>query len=196
MENKQPFSPEESLKLIETMIGKTKESVADNSFYFLLWGWLVFFCFITQFMLKVWLQVQNHSVVWWLMPVGGLISWVYASRTAKKQRVKSFVGESVVKLWNALAIAFVVIIFINISSNRWENAFSYYLLLYAIGTFTTGSLLHFKPLIVGGIINFLLAAISARFSFDYQLLIGALGIMTSYIIPGHLLRVKTSKQQF
>ena len=177
MEKETPFSPEDSLKLIETMIGKTKESVADNSFYFLLWGWLVFFCCITQFMLKVWIHFSQHAIVWWLMPVGGLVSWLYGAKTAKSQHVKSFVGESVIFLWNSLAIAFVVII-----------------LLYAIGTFTTGSLLHFRPLIIGGIINFILATVAVRFSFDYQLLIGALGILTSYIIPGHLLRARTKKQ--
>jgi len=36
------FSPEESLQFIQTMIDKAKDSVADKSFYFLLWGWLVF----------------------------------------------------------------------------------------------------------------------------------------------------------
>ena len=194
MEKETPFSPEDSLKLIETMIGKTKESVADNSFYFLLWGWLVFFCCITQFMLKVWIHFSQHAIVWWLMPVGGLVSWLYGAKTAKSQHVKSFVGESVIFLWNSLAIAFVVIIFINMGSNNWGNAFAYYLLLYAIGTFTTGSLLHFRPLIIGGIINFILATVAVRFSFDYQLLIGALGILTSYIIPGHLLRARTKKQ--
>ena len=35
------LSPEESIDLINTMIGKARKRYTDNSFYFLLWGWLV-----------------------------------------------------------------------------------------------------------------------------------------------------------
>ena len=70
----------------------------------------------------------------------------------------------------------------------WENAFTYYILLYAIGTFVTGKLIKFKPLIIGGSINFVLAIVCSRLPFDYQLLLGAAAILISYIIPGHLLR--------
>ena len=42
MENdRDNFSPEESLQVIQSMINQTRNSVVDNSFYFLLWGWLV-----------------------------------------------------------------------------------------------------------------------------------------------------------
>ncbi|MEN9686504.1 MAG: hypothetical protein RLZZ28_2290, partial [Bacteroidota bacterium] len=58
-----------------------------------------------------------------------------------------------------------------------------------------GRLIHFRPLIIGGLINFGLAAISVKFSFDYQLLIGAIAILISYIIPGHLLRIHYQKQK-
>jgi hypothetical protein len=32
------FSPEQSLALIQSMIDKAKNTAADDSFYFLLWG--------------------------------------------------------------------------------------------------------------------------------------------------------------
>jgi hypothetical protein len=54
--------------------------------------------------------------------------------------------------------------------------------------------MRFKPLVIGGLINFVLAAISGRFSFDNQLLIAALAILTSYIIPGHLLKMRFQQQ--
>ena len=195
MEKQTDFSAEESLKVIQSMISKTKVSVADDSFYFLLWGWLVFICCIVQYVMKVWMMSPNHSLIWLTMPIGGLISWIYGARQAKKIKVKSFVTEAIEYLWSALAISFVVLIIVNFSSAAWQTAFTYYILIYAIGTFVSGRFLQFKPLIIGGLINFVLAAISVRFSFDNQLLIGALAILVSYIIPGHLLKIRYQQQK-
>ncbi len=194
--NQKDLSAEESLALIKNMINKTKDSVADDSFYFLLWGWLVFGCCISAFILKVYVHYPNHFVVWWLMPVGGIVSWIYGAKQSKKQRVKSFIDEALDYLWIAIALAFICLVAINILNGRtWQTAFTYYILLYAIGTFVSGSLLRFKPLVYGGLINFALAAVSIKFDYDYQLLIGGLAILISYIIPGHLLRIKYQKQK-
>ncbi len=195
MEKEPEFSPEESLKIIANMISKSKGSVADNSFYFLLWGWLVLVCCIGQYILKVFLSNPNHSMVWLLMPVGGIISGIYGSRQAKQLKSKTFVTEAIQILWMALGITFFVLIIINFAGFSWNYAFTYYILVYAIGTFVTGKLLQFKPLIIGGLINFVLSAISIRFSFNDQLLLGALAILISYIIPGHLLRAKYQNQK-
>ena len=194
--NNNDLSPEERLALIKTMINKTKDSVADGSFYFLLWVWLVFGCCLSAFILKVFMQFPYHYMVWCLMPVGGIVSWIYGANQSKTLRVKSFVDEALDYLWIALGLAFFVLIIINmINGQSWQTAFTYYILLYAIGTFVSGSLLRFKPLVIGGLINFVLAAVCSKLSYDYQLLIGALAILISYIIPGHLLRIKYKKQK-
>lgn len=193
--NDKDLSPLESLQLIQTMINKAKGSVADDSFHYLLWGWLVFACCIVEYILKVQLDYPNHYIVWWMMPVGGIISWVYSSRQAKQQAVKTFVSEAMKYVWIALAIAFFTLIFINVRAQSWQTVFTYYILLYAIGTFVSGCLLCFRPLIIGGLFNFVLSGISIRYNFDYQLLFGALAILTSYIIPGHLLRIRFKKHK-
>jgi hypothetical protein len=36
------FSPQQSIDLIQNMISKTKNTVADSSVFFLWWGWVVF----------------------------------------------------------------------------------------------------------------------------------------------------------
>lgn len=195
--NPKELSPQESLDLISKMINKTKDSVADDSFYFLFWGWLVFACCITQYVLKIYFHYPNHFAVWWTMPIGGVITGIYGSRQARVKKVKSFVDEALGYLWIAVAISFIVLVIINMLSSDaiWQTAFTYYILLYAIGTFVSGSLIRFKPLIIGGAINFALAAVSIKFSYDNQLLLGGLAILISYIIPGHLLRIRYKKQK-
>lgn len=195
MDNKKEFSPQESLELIQSMIDKTKGHVANNSFYFLLWGWLVFICSIAEYLLKVVFQETHHYWVWWLMPLGFVFSIGYGIRNSKKVKVRTFVEDALDYLWIGLALAFITMIFINTGyPNSWQIPFTYYILLYAIGTFVSGKLMQFRPLVIGGGFNFILSAISVRFNFDYQLLIGALAILTSYIIPGHLLRVRFQKK--
>lgn len=189
MQNEKEFSPQESLELIQSMIDKTKNKFSDNSFYFLFWGWLVFAACISQFVLKVYFNYPYHFIVWWTMPIGGIITAFYGRQQARKEKVKTFVDEATDYLWMAIAFAFIALVIINSTSpNAWESAFTYYILLYAIGTFTTGRLIKFRPLVIGGVINFVLAIICTKLSFDYQLLLGALAILISYIIPGHLLR--------
>lgn len=184
------FSPEESLQLIQTMIRKTKDSVAVDSFYLLFWGWLVFICCMVEYVLMVYYKYPYHSFVWWAMPIGGVISGVYSSRQAKKQKSFTYIEEALSYLWIAIGLAFFVMVFVNVVSEAWKTAFTYYILMYAIGTFVSGRLIRFKPLVIGGILNFIIAAVSIKFNFAGQLLLGALAILISYIIPGHLLRIR------
>ena len=195
MENENNLTPEESLVLIRSMIDKTKDSVANDSFYFLLWGWLVFICCISSFVLLTYFQYPNHYLVWLLMPVGGIISGIYSSRKSKIKRVKTFVEDALKQLWLALGLAFIVLVIVGaINRHSYNQMLTYYILLYAIGTFVSGKILQFKPFVIGGLINFGLVIVSIHFDNEYQLLIGGLAILTSYIIPGHLLRIKSQKQ--
>ena len=69
------FSPEESLQVIQTMIEKTKSKVVDNSFYFLLWGWLVFIASIGQFIVD-----RNSCIlrfIWICICTNGLAELLY-----------------------------------------------------------------------------------------------------------------------
>lgn len=182
------FSAKESLQLITSMINKTKNAVAVDSFYFLFWGWLVFICCVLQYLL-IELDYSKSYYVWFAMPLGGVISAVYSIKVSRAARTKTFLDEALSYLWIALAIGFFVLVYIQIMVvGSWTNAFSYFILLYAIGTFTTGQLLRFKPLIIGGVINFALAMACVHFTYKYQLLFGAAAIFASYVIPGHLLR--------
>lgn len=190
------FSPQESLQLIQTMISKTKNAVAVDSFYLLFWGWLVFVCCIAEYILMVYVQYPYHSFVWWTMPIGGLISGIYSARQAKKQKSFTYIEEALGYLWMAIGFSFFVMVYINVTSKAWNTAFTYYIIMYAIGTFVSGKLIRFKPLVIGSILNFIIAAVSIKFNFAGQLLMGALAILISYIILGHLLRIRyKSKKQ-
>jgi hypothetical protein len=65
--------------------------------------------------------------------------------------------------------------------------------LYGLGTFISGGILKFKPLVFGGIASFVLVALTVFIpalseSFNGALLMLAASIIVSYLIPGYMLK--------
>lgn len=186
------FSPQQSLQLIQSMIDKTKANISYNRIYFLLWGWLTFIGITGQFLLKVVFHYRHHYLVWLLTLVGVVFSLLYTARRHRGAGAKTYIGEAMGYLWSGMAVSFFVLSFI-ITFLRVEKSgrlycYPFFILLYGLGTFVSGKILQFRPLVVGGVFNWLLACAAVFFPFDYQLLFAAAAILTSYIIPGHLLQ--------
>ena len=72
------------------------------------------------------------------------------------------------------------------------NTYPLIMIVYGTMLFTIGGCLQFKPLIIGGIINWLLAIAAFFVAFDMQLLIIAVAVLSGYIIPGYLLSKRHS----
>ncbi|RYY86211.1 MAG: hypothetical protein EOO15_15105 [Chitinophagaceae bacterium] len=186
----QPFSPEDSLALIHTMIRKTRSSLGANRFYFLFWGWVAFGALVAQFLLKVVMHYEQHYQVWWVIPPAVIVTIIYSSRN-HKGGARTYIGESMSALWMGVGISFFVLSFLIAQlPGGFLNAYPFYILFYGLGTFISGRLLRFRPLVFGGIANWILAMACAFVPYDYQMLLAALALMMSYIIPGYLLKEK------
>jgi hypothetical protein len=182
------FSPQDSLQLIQSMIGKTKSNLQENKIYFLLWGWASFIAILSQFALKVVFRYERHYFVWLITIPVAIITIIYTAKRGTREQVKTYIGESMSYLWTGMGISFFILSFIITNSHGgWMNAWPLFILFYGLGTFVSGKLLQFTPLIIGGIFNWVLSLTSIFVQFDYQLLLAAAAILTSYIIPGHLL---------
>jgi cobalamin biosynthesis protein CobD/CbiB len=71
------ITQQESLAIIQQMIDKTKQKLNDNSKFFFLWGFAVFICAITQYvMLKM--LLLNTQKVWIAMPIIAIIHIILA----------------------------------------------------------------------------------------------------------------------
>ena len=191
--SEEKFSPEQSLQLIQSMINKTKQDISDKSIYFLVWGWITFVACTGQFVLKHLLDYPKHYYVWWLIIPGFLFSAYYSMKEKKKQHATTYVSDSIKYLWIGMGIAYFVLSMI-LSKTGWDKqVFPFFILLYGLGTFISGSIIQFRPLVIGGIIAFILAVISVYATYDYQMLFGAAAILFSYIIPAYLLRLKNRR---
>ena len=191
--NENDFSPQESLVLIRSMIETTKNSISDKSHYFLLWGWAVFIGCVLQYYLKVIINYPQHYYAWYITPVALIIFIIFLIRDRKKEQVTTFIDEASKYLWTALGFSFFALGFI-FSRMGWQYCYPIYILLYGVGTYVSGSLIKFRPLIIGSIICFPLAVVTAYVDFDSQIIMLAIAVLVSYIIPGHLLRMQYRKQ--
>jgi hypothetical protein len=182
------FSPQQSLQLIDSMIRKVRSDIGANRFYFLFWGWLTFLAILTQFVLKVVVGYRHHYLVW-LAIIPAVIITIVRSGKAQRRDYSTYLGDSMKFLWMGIGISFFVLsIIISYTKGGCLIAYPFFILFYGLGTFVSGMFLKFRPLIIGGVFNWVLACICVFLPYDYQLLIAAVAILTSYIIPGHIIQ--------
>lgn len=171
------------------MIDKTKDNLSENRFYFLFWGWVSFLTILTQFFLKTVVHYEHHYLVWLVIIPAVIITIVFSGKRKNQRAVHTYVGESMRNLWTGIGVSFFVLSFIiSTTKGGWLNAYPFFILFYGLGTFVSGRILQFPPLVIGGIFNWVLACAAAFVSYDFSMLLAAAAILTSYIIPGHLLR--------
>ena len=185
--NEKEFNEQESLTVILNMINAVKAGFYDNSFYFLLWGWLVFIASITNYVLLVTGQ-PNAEIAWMLMPLGGIVTAIYSYRQKKQQRVKTYVDEFMKYVVTAFLVSMLIVLFS--MQKLGPNTYPMLLLVYGIWLYISGGTIKFKPLMAGGIINWAFAVGSMFVDFKMQLLFLAMAVLLGYIIPGHLLNRK------
>lgn len=191
MENSEKeMSSEESLRVIQQMIHTAKRDFEDDSFHYLLWGWLVFAASLGQLILFK--QGFEHSeITWLLMPIGAVIAFLYGRKQEKSERVKTYVSDFVKYVMGSMGISiFIVILF---SAKLGNFTLPIIMILYAIALFIMGGILQFKPLMFGGITNWILSIVAFNFPSEMQLLILALAVLLGYIIPGYMLGKRRQK---
>ena len=60
------ITQQQSLAIIESMINKAKNQFSENGFIYLLWGWIIFFCSTSQFILQRIVHYPGYYLVWML----------------------------------------------------------------------------------------------------------------------------------
>lgn len=191
------FSPEQSLQLIGTMINKAKGRFSENGHLYLLWGWAVLVCSITQFILMKYVKWENHYLVWLSMWLVLIYQAIYLSRRKKKEKVRTYTDEIIAVVW----ITFVVLMFLFgflfgslLGGEYYRFINPGFLTLYGMPTVLSGTILRFRALIIGGVSCWLLAILSVFIPYDYQLLLLAVAVVCAWIIPGYLLRKRFKNQ--
>jgi len=190
MDSEIKMSESESMELITSMINKAKNYYGETGLFYLIWGWLILFCCLTQFVSIYFFQSAKGNYVWLLIYAVLIFQIIYIRRAKKFRRTKTYTRDINSYVWISFFICLMLIMFICISFKRYELINPLLLVLYGVPTFLSGIIIKFKPLIFGGIFCWIMALISPFVNTDYHALLIAAAVIAAWIIPGHLLRSK------
>jgi len=186
------MNEKESLAIIKDMITRSKSNFKNQAFYYLIWGWLVVGALLVESFLFN-LGNNLHWLVWPVMGVTGAISTsLYGRKNKLEKKHISHIDHIMKFVWGGV-VMYIFIIIICSSKFGWINGFILMSGLYGLGTFISGGILKFKPLIYGGLSSFALVIIAIALptifnSFNDAMGLLALSIIVSYLIPGYMLK--------
>lgn len=206
MEDKK-ITEQDSLELITRMIQQTKrDSSIGSGNMFLMWGYLnVFFSLSTAAITFI----RQESGWGWLylgIPIIGFIAAAILGRNMKKvnKAPSTYTTRSVGSIWGAMSFIFgiyAVFCILKYDEPRlWTGMFLLGLLIPAIGTYCTGTILNEKILQRCAIVGMVCAAAflgvlcSGGFIITIEwTLIMAVSMIINLVIPGHVLNYKANK---
>ena len=186
MESEKSLSPQESLGLIADAISKSRGNIRDNSFGFLLWGWLIAIASFLYFFLHQYTNIQFYFIPFPILAAVGIVATIIYLKRKNSRTTLTYTDYFINKMWIVLGISFFVVVFINVTQGKMP--FTYTLIIAGIGTLVSGWVMKFIPLAVGGIL-FLVSAVASIYIVDqYKPLLHGTAIIAGYLIPGYLLR--------
>lgn len=186
MESEKSLSPQESLGLIADAIAKAKDNIRENSFGFLLWGWLIAIASFTYFLLRHYTDTQYYFIPFPTLAAIGIVATIIFLKKKNSKMTLTYTTYFINKMWIVLGICFIVVVFINVTQGKMP--FTYTLIIAGIGTLVSGWVMKFMPLIIGGIL-FLVSAIASVYIVDeYKPLLHGIVFVAGYLMPGYLLK--------
>ena len=199
MQSEQPFSEQQSIQLIESMINKARNQFSENGHLYLLWGWVILVCSIAQFVLSEFVRSNSAYLVWMLTWLALVYQVVYLIKKKKQRKVRTYTDGILGGVWLSFVITMLLFAF-SIGSLQGS---SYYkilnpllLALYGIPTFLSGIILRFRPLISGGICCWCLCVLAPFIPLQYHVLLLGVAVIVAWIIPGYLLRKRFNELYF
>jgi hypothetical protein len=194
--NADSFDENQSIHLIREMIQVSQRKLRNDGILFILWGWIMFFNYLTMFLLRkivipfLWNKILNYLVS--AIIAAGLIFTVYYIYRQRK-KVQTYIGISLRYVWVSVFVCMVLINLIQfnvLNKIYFELQHPIFMVIIAFAVVVTGGILRYKMIIIGGLVYGLLAYISSYVELPTQLLIDAIAWMIAFSVPGHLLYAK------
>lgn len=187
MENEEKLmTGEESLKIITEMINKTKINIRQSSFHLLFWGWLIFACSLSEYLLFKFTDFATPWYVWFFVIPGVFVSMIFGFTKGRKESIFTYATKLYVWTWMAFLFAAIVLFIVDLG--RMESFPPLILTLAAIPTFISGFIIKFKPLIIGAVTFWIFALVAHFGGPEISPLAVPAAMLTGYLIPGYMLR--------
>jgi len=215
------ISEQESLRLIQEMIGKAKVRYHESGASSILWGTVIGICGLISFAELQW----NFSIGFdiWFLTIAAIIPGVWFNvRQAKRRTVKTHNEAATDVVWTVFGISIVcLVLYSNIvpavsrqfftadniellSRNKLTGELkeyrvstlslsSIFLIIYAFPTIATGLITGFRSMTIGAIVCYCFFIISLFTPFKYDMLLSGLAGIGNWFIPGLILQSRYRK---
>lgn len=189
-EENKPFTPQESLQLIEDMINRARNKFGENGHLYLLWGWAILFCSMAHFLLWQFKVIAYPQMIWLLTLAAMIYQVVYLVKRKKQQKVRTYTDDILGYVWLVFVICMFLILFVMIKKGAFDRMYPLFLVLYGMPTFLSGKILKVRVLATGGICCSIISVVATFIDLKFQLLLISLAVITAWIIPGYALQAK------
>ena len=189
------LTPEESFSIINKAIANFKLNYRETAKVFLLWGWVLAFASFSNFIaIKILYSREAFELMGLLslcnwavfLLIGFIIMFFMERKLNKDKKVFSYLESYFKNLWTVTAASFVIATFLCIKLEI--NPPPIMLLIAGIATTTSGLLIKYRPVIIGGMAFFIFSLAATFVSNEYISLIVFAAIICGYLIPGYSLK--------
>jgi hypothetical protein len=188
--DKNTFSATDSLKTIEAAIIEAKSSKTGASFYYILWGIILFIYFIVHTIIILKPELRGTIIDtfnWVLFPIGGLLSYINKSKDQKEESYVPQLEKVYLFAFTGFAFMYAVLTF---ASNYLSSsiAIMFFPLIIGSTVYVVGGISKHKISIFGWILSMLLTVVSILSEIEIQFFMASLACIASCIIPGITMR--------
>jgi hypothetical protein len=191
MEHKEELTHEDSMRLIEQMISTAKQEQKDDGKGWILWGWMIFVASIFSFLNEKYEWFENTYIFWngfgifsIVMMLVGICRLLFGK---KRERVRTFTNDLFSKLNIGFIFSLALIIFSMNMGVSPLKGFGLLLGLYGFWILIYGSILNFRPSVIGAYISWILGFVTMFMNdFASVMLVHAIAVLCGYLIPGYL----------
>jgi hypothetical protein len=186
---KEQLSAQQSLEIITAMIRQAEGKIQRNSFYFLLWGWVVVAANAGVYLLGY--SGYDKPYLAWLIAIPAWIATIIRGLGAdRSEPFITHLDKIQMGMWITYGIVIATVI--PFGNKIHFQIYPVITLVTAIPTLTSGIVLRFNALIAGGIFFWAAGIASFLVPFTLQPLINALAIVVGYLVPGYLLKNRSA----
>jgi len=181
------FDPKSSLKTIEEAINQVKSERTGASFYYQVWGLLLFIYYFLNYVQLSYPELKLlalKNILWIIFPIGGIISFIKKKKDQQRESVISHFEKIYLFGFLGFALTYGTICVSTIHSFTPLPILLYPLLL-GFTVFVIGGITKHAPSIIGGI---LCTGISFNFPIEGSYLLAAVASLGSCFIPGLLMK--------
>ena len=179
-------SKEEQIEIISKVINSTKENLKPLSVNFIFWGSLIVVMSLIHYSIPRFIQYTEYSslLFWTILPMlGMLFTIVYNIKIRKVLGYETYLNRVIKIIWGIFNLSWLVMVVTSLL-NGINNPVPEILFLLSTTLITTGIIIKFKPILIGGIL-LMLFTVYINFNPNINfLIVNIIGVSLGMLLPG------------